>query len=200
MSQLNRAQDVIKILHQIGQCCCQLISKCTQFQCVITTLKLSRRKQDFEEDRWLDRRGCSLFNHNTADQIDTLSKCACDISSCVKAYRKSSNRSSRPVGFKSSKEGEERGAVQDSLLVFCYITCTGSTSQCVRLYFGFKSLYRKFLIDWMGFIGLLNLTNNIIHLWSFMDRFKIFPCVPVYGDFKSYGCAIMRMLIKFFAW
>jgi hypothetical protein len=26
-----------------------------------------------------------------------------------------------------------------------------------------------------------------------MDGFKIFPCVPVYGDFPSYGRAITRI-------
>ena len=57
----------------------------------------------------------------------------------------------------------------------------------------YKSLYRKFLIDWIGFIGLFNLTNTIIHLRSLMDRFKIFPCVPVYGDSPSYEYAKMKI-------
>jgi hypothetical protein len=38
-----------------------------------------------------------------------------------------------------------------------------------------------------------NLTNTIIHLRSLMDRFKIFLCVPVYGDSPSLEYAIMNI-------
>jgi hypothetical protein len=40
----------------------------------------------------------------------------------------------------------------------------------------------------------------IIHLRSFMDRFKIFTCFSVYGDCPSYEHVIMRIPVKFFGW
>jgi hypothetical protein len=40
----------------------------------------------------------------------------------------------------------------------------------------------------------------IIHFRSYMDRFKIFTCVPDYGDCPSNEYAIMRIPVKFFGW